>query len=1175
MAARRYYRTWLEKRMTPLFGERDREPVVNWLVTHRARPKVIVVGSGFSRNAALAEGEVGEKDRRIPLWSDITRRLRNELGYFEENVGPQDPLLVAEQHQEALGMEKFAETLLQALKDKEIVPGAPHNALHRCNVEAIVTTNQLDTLLDRMHGNWFRVVTNTDLPVARARAEGSPAGAARQVIYLHGHRSNPTSWVFSRSQYESIEQTRPAVFRRVQQLLSEYPLLVLGYSLSDPDFHALFGRVHEEQSGYMPRALCVTVGKPPMEGERAHWQRMGMHLAHLSGVEAAGPSVSGASSSEANVGSALEYLLTLDDVKPEAQYVVNSIEAIQGSSLDDTLGLRLEEYREIFHELEDLVIAPGEVTQLQFNAWATCLPSYATFRSESDLNIRLPQPPGSLQELKPLRWDVERSSLTNLPEFFQDLMSGQARALLLAIDRFLSDGGAQAVLSEWLGEAQSRRLRATDREGLGDPISSALSYLFMHFRPGGGFTGVQPSAEIAMGRAYLAALAGDLATASEHYHGAAIEFAGRGDAVGEWYGRVSRRIVLQLEEQLASKERRDFSAQIQQEQASIHRLERSRAVINERERRSGITSRGYEYLSSKANKEPNPLAFSYDLSVVPSELFQLLREDQALGVVPQLSREPASVWVKLEADEALETIETGIRYFSPDLPVVLEREKGRDLGEQREHDAQLCARLEGFLNPLHPLASTAHLCPAMAAVLGHTALRLSSEAIEKSLRWLEKERSRSERAFVHTFGVTSTSNVDRIVVSLALNLRSGGEDAWSFLKRYTLSTCATDDLTVWQSAAGAGWSVLLARTPETYEEIVQWHMNKCPTDHRVLQSWLQSMGNLLRTGTELCLLMADTTKSTILEFAQAKAETERSFLGIVEAILGQDSVVETLRSPPKTWSEEDRRQAAINLAEAGEQRADRLDAQFREELEAAVAATVTRIPNDDLYELDAPFALVSACLALQIGERDNQVKWIRQTVALFERAPLFMLAHAIKLGRWTAESERQQLRIALLDVPSTIREFHLLRLGNSLCNPLVDSSCVLGGEFLAELASMASRSIHAVNRAHATMATNCLISLLNQGARVGLSPERWDYLVGALRRCALHPRTAVRATAALRLGELSMTGLDDAFRNIAASLLLGEAGVVGLQNDHSSYVVNFADYGLKKGKGARESVTSK
>jgi hypothetical protein len=96
---------------------------------------------------------------------------------------------------------------------------------------AVATTNFLDTVLEKSRPERAQViVSDTDL--------GHPIDAhMRHVVYLHGHRSDQDSWVAGRLEYEALPGRRPIIHAKARQLLAEYPALVVGASLTDPDIH--------------------------------------------------------------------------------------------------------------------------------------------------------------------------------------------------------------------------------------------------------------------------------------------------------------------------------------------------------------------------------------------------------------------------------------------------------------------------------------------------------------------------------------------------------------------------------------------------------------------------------------------------------------------------------------------------------------------------------------------------------------------------------------------------------------------------------------------------------------------------------------------------------------------------------------------------------------------------
>ena len=269
-----------------LFAEEHVLDVLNWFESTMRRRPVVLVGAGFSRNAVPVEGAIASE---LPDWSGLTSLFTTYLtvpeesstevattGFGTKTVGlhTADVPHLAELFHEQARPSEFIDRLQLAVPDSDFEPGEAHLALYDYDAEAIITTNNLDTLLDRDgQRRWFPVKKDIDL--MQARFHGSRR--QREVIYLHGHRSDPDSWVLTRSQYEDVPASKPCIWRKVQQLAIQHPLLVVGYSLFDSDFHALFRSVHRDLHGTNMRSIAL-IKDPVHQAERAHWKRLGMTL---------------------------------------------------------------------------------------------------------------------------------------------------------------------------------------------------------------------------------------------------------------------------------------------------------------------------------------------------------------------------------------------------------------------------------------------------------------------------------------------------------------------------------------------------------------------------------------------------------------------------------------------------------------------------------------------------------------------------------------------------------------------------------------------------------------------------------------------------------------------------------------------------------------------------------
>ncbi len=266
---KRYYRDFISNHLGGIFEKQDAENVLSWFISNHGQRPVVVVGSGFSRNGVFTGTASRTGRNSIPLWNDIVRKLESDLRVSQ---GRYDALTLAELHHEEMGPSGFSRTLTKLVPDEDLQVGEAHKSLFEFDMAAMVTTNCLDTLLDKNGRGWHRIISDSDL--------GMGGSQEVDLIYFHGHRSHPSSWVFTRSQYEDIWKSKPLIVTRVRQLLSQNPVLILGYSLSDPDFHHIYRQVSLDMTYHHPLGLAVfPCAMGPSPAERRHWEKLGIRIA--------------------------------------------------------------------------------------------------------------------------------------------------------------------------------------------------------------------------------------------------------------------------------------------------------------------------------------------------------------------------------------------------------------------------------------------------------------------------------------------------------------------------------------------------------------------------------------------------------------------------------------------------------------------------------------------------------------------------------------------------------------------------------------------------------------------------------------------------------------------------------------------------------------------------------
>ena len=259
-------------RLLTLCDEEEAEVVLKWLEVCELRKPVGVIGAGFSKNA---EPRLPELRPNIPLWKDFRKLFAQALvpkpnAEGKNNTSEYTIPHLAELYEEQFGYQALVDALLDLFPDADLKPGPLHNALFTYEFESIITTNHLDTLLDHSP-TWVKLIYDTDLLKTRHNY------GEKELIYIHGHRDHPSSWVVTRSQYEDVSHSKPGIATRMRQLFLQHPLLILGYSLSDPDFHWVYRTIGNVLGKHVAFTIAIFPEKPE-PAEKKHWRRLGIHL---------------------------------------------------------------------------------------------------------------------------------------------------------------------------------------------------------------------------------------------------------------------------------------------------------------------------------------------------------------------------------------------------------------------------------------------------------------------------------------------------------------------------------------------------------------------------------------------------------------------------------------------------------------------------------------------------------------------------------------------------------------------------------------------------------------------------------------------------------------------------------------------------------------------------------
>lgn len=213
-----------------------------WQQDNSYHGAAVMVGAGFSRSAA----STGDVSKKLPLWSDFSKTLADELG--SESV---DPLRLAEEYCAYFGKQALYDLIKQKVNDAAWSPGELHKSILELPWSEVLTTNW-DTLLERasmeVHQPVYSIVSKQeDLSSAR-----SP-----RIVKLHGTIDTTIDLVFTQEDYRKYPEDQAAFVNFSRQVFIENELCLLGFSGDDPNFLQWAGWVRDHLATHSRRIYLV------------------------------------------------------------------------------------------------------------------------------------------------------------------------------------------------------------------------------------------------------------------------------------------------------------------------------------------------------------------------------------------------------------------------------------------------------------------------------------------------------------------------------------------------------------------------------------------------------------------------------------------------------------------------------------------------------------------------------------------------------------------------------------------------------------------------------------------------------------------------------------------------------------------------------------------------------
>lgn len=220
------------------------KPLLGDLISGRWLP---VIGSGFSCNAIVP----GESS--MPLWDDLGKVLGQELADHSFST----PLEVMSAYEHEFCRPRLVERLRELLLVNDAQPGAAHREFCALPFDVVCTTN-LEFLLEQQYmlsGLYCQpVIDEEQLAISRDKR-------AVTLLKLHGDLHHPNRMVVTEDDYDRFLRQFPLMATYLSSLLITRTLVLVGYSLSDPDFRQLW-RTISDRLGRARRDAYVLLLKP-------------------------------------------------------------------------------------------------------------------------------------------------------------------------------------------------------------------------------------------------------------------------------------------------------------------------------------------------------------------------------------------------------------------------------------------------------------------------------------------------------------------------------------------------------------------------------------------------------------------------------------------------------------------------------------------------------------------------------------------------------------------------------------------------------------------------------------------------------------------------------------------------------------------------------------------------
>jgi len=235
----------------------------------RQRRLVVFVGSGISRQAVNCSPEC------FPNWKDLLlglnnlndsleRRSSSEALEIDNLINLGEYLMAAQHLKQSIPKKRYEHFLKKKFEPIGAEPGTIHYTIIDLNPPFILTTNYdalLETALGRYAGVETCIFTGNRADQVLDRYKEAHSTTRPFVLKLHGSINDIDNLILTHDSYVSLYNRR-----EYQDLLASiflnYTVLMLGFSMSDPELLHFLGSLHARFNKRVPNSFLFTSNVP-------------------------------------------------------------------------------------------------------------------------------------------------------------------------------------------------------------------------------------------------------------------------------------------------------------------------------------------------------------------------------------------------------------------------------------------------------------------------------------------------------------------------------------------------------------------------------------------------------------------------------------------------------------------------------------------------------------------------------------------------------------------------------------------------------------------------------------------------------------------------------------------------------------------------------------------------